>query len=69
MDETTNTNTRGRNILIGLVAIVVLVGLGYIFRPATGTVAGVNTTTPYTPTAPGQTTGTLQGTVRALPTY
>lgn len=64
--KTLRMSNSSRNFWFGLIVIVVLVGLGYIFRPyATNpSVAGVSTQTPYTPAATSTTAGTLQGTVK-----
>lgn len=62
MDTDIKNTVRSKGFIIGVIALVILVGLGFIFRPYPGTVAGVNTTTPN---VPNETTGTLSGTVRA----
>lgn len=61
-ETTDRPSTTGRNVIIGLIALVILVGLGYIFRPYSGTVAGVSTTQPN---VPSETAGTVSGTVVA----
>ena len=58
-------SNRNKSLLVMSLFVIFIVGLGYIFRPSSGTVAGVQTNTP---SVPSQTTGSLQGTVQA-PTY